>query len=132
MTAWVGQTLARRLTEREHPNCMQYFPGSHTLKGFLNYASFADSKNFLATTSGNFVCLRSNFRRRVRIKSNVLKLSTEQHVRANNFGQTCRNAKCQVVRSRRAPVILTKSAVREARASYSQNEINRSNVETSL
>ena len=46
VTAWVGRTLARRLTEREDPNCARYFPGSHTLKGFLNYASFADSKKF--------------------------------------------------------------------------------------
>ena len=132
MTAWVGRTLSRRLAERERPNCTRYFPGSHTLKGVLNYASFADSKNFMATTSGSFVCLRANFRRRVRIKSNVLKLSTEQPVRANNVGQTCRNAKCQVVRSRRAPGILTKITVREARANYNQNERNRSNVETSL
>ena len=60
VTAWVGRKLARRLTEREHPNCTRYFPGSHTLKGFLNYASFADSKNFVATTGGSFLCLRSN------------------------------------------------------------------------
>ena len=65
-------------------------------------------------------------------KSNVLKLSAEQHLLADNFGQTCRNAKCQVVRSRRAPEILTKITVREARASYSQNERNQSNVETRL
>ena len=51
---WVGRTLARRLTEREHPNCTRYFPGSHTLKGFLYYASFADSKTIMATTSGSF------------------------------------------------------------------------------
>ena len=134
MTAWVGRTLARRLAEREHPNCTRYFPGSHTLKGFLNYASFENSKKKIATTSGSFVCLRANFRRRVRIKSNVLKLSTEQHVRANNFGQTCRNGKCQVVRSRRAPEILTKITVREleVRASYSRNERNQSDVETRL
>ena len=72
------------------------------------------------------------FLHRVRIKSYVLKLSTEQHVRARNFGQTCRNARCQVVRSRRAPEILTKITVREARASYNQNERNRWNVETNL
>ena len=86
----------------------------------------------LFRSNGSCVCLRSNFRHRVRIKSNVLKMSTEQHVRADNFGQTCGNAKCQVVRSRRAPEILTKIAVREAGASYSQNERNQSNVETSL
>ena len=47
VTAWVGRTLARRLTEREDPNCTRYFPGSHTLKGFLNYASLDDSKKIL-------------------------------------------------------------------------------------
>ena len=78
------------------------------------------------------ICLRSNFRRRVWIKSNVLKLSIEQHVRENNFGQTCRIAECQVLRSRSAPEILMKIMVREARARYSQNERNQSNVETSL
>ena len=76
----------------------------------------------MATTSGSFVCLRANFRRRVRNKSNVLKLSTEQPVRARNVGQTCRNSKSQVVRSRRAPGILTKITVREARASYNQKD----------
>ena len=69
---------------------------------------------------------------RVQIKSNVLKLSTEQHVRARNFGQTCGNARCQVVRSRSAPEILTKLTVREVRASYSRNERNQSDVETRL
>ena len=30
------------------------FPGLHTLKGFLNYASFADSKNFLGNDKWKF------------------------------------------------------------------------------
>ena len=60
VTAWVGRTLARRLTEREHPNCARYFPGSHALKGFLNYASFADSKKFHGNDKRKFlyVCER--------------------------------------------------------------------------
>ena len=54
VTAWVGRTLARRLTEREHPNFTRYFPGSYTLKGFLNYASFDDSKKILGNDKWKF------------------------------------------------------------------------------
>ena len=108
------------------------FPGFAYTQRIFELRKFCGFEKFSWQRQVEVLYVHDRIFDRVRIKSYVLKLSTEQHIRARNFGQTCRNAKCQVVRSRRAPEILTKITVREVRASYSRNERNQSNVEARL
>ena len=81
-----GETISKARASELHA----IFSGTNTQRVFQT-TQVLQIRKVLATTNGIIACLRSNFRRRVRIKSNVLKLSTEQRVWANNFGQTCKN-----------------------------------------